>query len=487
MMTMYQIRFNRCRKPLARQVGVCLLMMVAASLTACGESEGQSGAPRATDEALVIDLDGAAYLWPSKPLALDGDNGGLHALGDINGDGCTDLVVSLSRQGGTERLDRGWIEAYSGKDGTRLWQRGGTSDQKADTGDNAGGYTLQLITLIDDRNGDGIRDIYCRDAGTKRTALLISGRDGARIGRHDVDRTDYLIRPIRWRDLDDDGSADLIFRIYNRQNPLTVQNLSGKDLSVMGTRDDIWPEASGSSPAWVLPRFDDIDGDGQIDCLVRRGLPQSNTDPVYTFEFAVLSGADYSVIKRFETDRPRVGGHTVHASGGDLNGNGAADILIASVTGVGRNNYTSFLRAVSGADGSILWQVLGTDLAGGRKSFTVDVKTKQRTELAADVEFGSAVVSTADVNGDGVRDVATVTGALHDGKSTRAVRVFSGKDGALIATLLPPMDKARLTPDKTQMIYLKSATSTAGPAVAVNARNRQGKAVLVILPLPASR
>ena len=459
-----------------------MTVLLMSTLSGCGNARSDSGEPQ-----LIIKLEGVSYLWKVSAGALDSANGGLHALGDINGDGYTDILVAASRQGRGGAVDRGWIEAYSSKDGTPLWQLSGKGDKEAKADGNENGYHFKDVSLVGDLNSDGVRDIYCREAWSKRTAFLLSGRDGRRIGRYPIERTDYLRRPLRWQDVDGGGSIGLIFRRYNKFSPLALQVHSGTDLSLIRNVDNIWPQAKNSGAAWLLPRFSDVDGDGISDCVVRRGLRQSSTDPKYSYEYAVLSGKDFSIIRRFETNRPRMGGDTVHARAGDLNGDSVEDILMASVTGAGQDNYGSFLRAISGTDGDVLWQVLGTELLGGRKQLTVDAKTGRRTELGADVEFGAPVIATPDLNGDDVHEVVTVADAPHDEGSRRAVLIFSGSDGQLLATLHVPKKRGALNTGKTQIVLLDSVTSKGYPGLAVAGRTPQGSTMLAIFILPDLR
>ena len=484
-MLMTQLHAIRPRRGLAflrPWIARLLTVLLIPTLTGCGNGGSDSGEPQ-----LIIELEGVSYLWKVRKVVLDSANGGLHALGDINGDGYSDILVAASRQGRGASVDRGWIEAWSSRDGTLLWQQSGKGVKEAKADGNEDPYQFEDVTLVGDLNGDGIRDIYCREAWSSRTAILLSGRDGSRIGRYPIERTDYLRRPVRWQDVDGDGSVDLVFRRYDKLRPLALQALSGVDFSLIPDFDHIRPDARDPSAAWLLPQFRDVNADGISDCVVRRGLRSSSTDPKYSYEYAVLSGKDFSAIRRFQTSRPRVGGDTVHAQARDLNGDTVEDILMASVTGAGQNNQTSFLRAISGSDGDVVWNVLGTQLPGGRKSLLVDAQTGRKTELGPDVEFGAPVIATPDLNGDNVPEVVTVAGTP-DGKRTRqAVLIFSGSDGNHLAILDVPEERGALKIGRTQIILLDSVTAEGRSGVAVAGRTPLGNTMLAIFVLPDLR
>ncbi|MEX2287563.1 MAG: VCBS repeat-containing protein [Planctomycetaceae bacterium] len=444
--------------------------------------DGEGVAGNIEGAELVVALEGVKYLHPT-PLQepFNSSSGALHSLGDIDGDGRTDFVVAASRQGSGSTVDRGWIEAYSGKDGARLWQVGGKSDAEAKAEGDENGIQLADTVLVGDVNGDGTPDVYCREAYYKRSVLLISGRDGERIGRFPIERNDDWRRPLYADDLDGDGVPEIVIRARNGSSA-GLRAVSARDFAVVSEKFDFWPEAEGRQE-WLLPRLDDVNRDGAADHLLRRGLRQSNTDPVYTFEFALVSGKDFSIIKKFETPRPRVGGKNHYAVGGDLNGDGAADLLMTSSTGAGESNDSSFLCAISGADGKVLWQILGTDLEGGPQAFAVDAKSGKKTDLHPDVEFEAPVLSTPDIDGDSVRDVATVAHVPKAAGSGKGVLVFSGKSGKQLVTLTVSKNTGTLG---DALVLLDKAGSDSKPAIAVAGSGRAGSFV-AILTLPSAR
>lgn len=466
--------------PVRKYAVLLCAMLGATGLSGCGGCSSRNADPGSAivEAERTIELKGVGYLHSAPNEILDGATGGLYAPGDLNGDGEVDFVVAASRQGGGSAVDHGWIEAYSGRDGALLWQVGGKGDKQAQAEGDEQGYRLADVYVVEDLDQDRIPDLYCREAGSRASVFLLSGRDGRRLKRFEIDRPSARQRPLFCRDMNGDGIKDLAF-IARKDETVGVKVISTTDFSTVDERFDLWPqtdadstEYGGDRPTWLVPEFADVNGDGIPDCLLRRGLKQSNTDPVYTFAFAILSGKDFSVIRTFETDRPRVGGDSHYAAAGDLDRDGSVDILMTSSTGGGPDNRASLLRAISGADGAILWQVLGTALKGGQEGFAIEVETGKKSALQPDVEFEAPVAPTPDLDGDGVSDVATLAAAPGRQGSRNAVLLFSGADGG-------PLGSLQLSDESLDMaepfIVFDSAE---GPAVAAFAQAGRDGSVL---------
>ncbi|KAA3604480.1 MAG: hypothetical protein DWQ01_21825 [Planctomycetota bacterium] len=154
----------------------------------------------------------------------------------------------------------------------------------------------------------------------------------------------------------------------------------------------------------------DVDGDGFDDVLVGafRAAPQG---VAYAGAAYVHSGFDGALIYAYlgGTQAARLGSSV--AGAGDVNGDGFADFLVGAVT-ADPNGLASAgsVYLYSGLDGSLLFQFDG---------------------LAAGDNLGSAVAGVGDVNGDGLADVllgANGAGAQNGG----AALVYSGATGQLL-------------------------------------------------------
>ena len=469
------------KRRFSSRIGSWVGCAVVFALVGCGDL-GSSLSGTFGGRPMLVELEQVKYLHPASNTRMDSSSGGLVALGDINSDGFADFAIGASAQGRMAAIDLGWVEAYSGKDGTRLWQVSGKSPERAEADGDESSYHLGEITLLEDVNGDGAADIYCRRRPSGPMALLFSGRDGQRLAISNAPRSGYLQWPLFGRDINDDGELDVVFPAREDES-FGVQTLSGVDLSPAIGWIHVWPAANARWTDWVLPRYADDDGDGVADCLLRRGLTQNNTDPDYTFEYAVLSGKDLSIIRTFESMRPRISGETQYGTADDLDGDTIPDVLMTSSTGDGADNHASSLRAFSGADGTILWKVLGTQMKGGRETQLVDVKTGETTHLQPDVEFKNLVLSVPDMNRDGIGDVATLAFAPGESRSQRAVLFFSGADGQPFEPLRLSEHGFRAT---GSMVLLDTATADGVPSLACSAKSKDGGLVIAVLPLPRS-
>lgn len=167
-------------------------------------------------------------------------------------------------------------------------------------------------------------------------------------------------------------------------------------------------EISGVSPndnfGFACAALGDVDGDGVGEYAVGAYLHAEARGQVRLF--SGQSGAPFF---------NRVGdavndqlGYSV-ANAGDVDGDGADDVLAGAYPG-------GYARVFSGATGAVLLQLSG---AGGAE------------------DFGYAVASAGDVDGDGVPDLA-VGAPRNDAAAddAGAVYVFSGVDGSTIRVLL---------------------------------------------------
>ena len=139
--------------------------------------------------------------------------------------------------------------------------------------------------------------------------------------------------------------------------------------------------------------------------------------------------------------------------------------------------------AVSAADGTVLWQVTGDQLIGGRPGFAVDAKTRKKMDVAPDVNFKSPLVPVPDLNGDRVDELVTVALAAGRRGSVQSVYVLSGRDGAPLSVLQIDKGRGQLPTGRTQIAVLPRATADGTPGVAVTASATNREAMIAVFAL----
>jgi len=344
----------------------------------------------------------------------------LAGVGDVNGDGVTDLLVGAPFQILAGNLNQGRAFVFSGAD-------------------------RSLLLTLDHPAPQGL-------------ALFASAVAGA----GDVNR---------------DGRADLLVgapgqRVGGRANQGQAYVLSGTDGRLLLTLDNPIPQPDAAFGAAVAGAGD-VNGDGAPDLLV--GAPEqdegsgSNQGQVFVF-----SGTDGRLLLTLvSTDRrSAVRFGSAVAAAGDVNGDGAPDLLVGNMFGSGE------VEVFSGADGSLLPTLDPPDTAGRAVAGIGDVNGDGAPDLlvgapSADVggefdqgrafvfsgsdasllraldlpipetgaELGSSVAGAGDVNGDGVPDILAgapgrdvAGGELNQGQAF----VFSGADASVLLTLDDP-------------------------------------------------
>jgi hypothetical protein len=157
----------------------------------------------------------------------------------------------------------------------------------------------------------------------------------------------------------------------------------------------------------------DLNADGYVDVLV------GTSDGEQGKPARAFSGADGAVLLTLNPPQNTTFAAAV-SSAGDLDGDGVPDLLVGSpgdsfTSGV--QTQEGSLSVFSGADGHLLWIVIGQ----GTNWF-----------------LGRSVADLGDVNGDGFHDYAAGAPGFKGPSSWGAVRVYSGFDTGLIFQVEPP-------------------------------------------------
>lgn len=196
------------------------------------------------------------------------------------------------------------------------------------------------------------------------------------------------------------------------------------------------------------------------------------------WEYAVLDGQSFGVLRTFRSPRPRVGAKTFFAIVDDMNGDAVGDFVYASKAGGGPEGNQSLLRAVSGANGAVIWDVGGHEVGEGVEVWRVDTQTGEKRSLGHDVRLGNAVVVGPDLDKDRIDDLAVLAEAVYDARP--AVLVISGKTSNLLSVLAPSEKQGQLR-FGNEMIRLSPKATPDQLTLAVWNRSPEGDATLAIL------
>jgi hypothetical protein len=266
-------------------------------------------------------------------------------IGDVNGDGIADFVAGAPSYNNSS----GEAVVYSGRDGSVLFHLYGSGPN-----DEFGGS----VSGAGDVNGDGIPDIivgstYMSASDTTGNAVIFSGADGS-ILRTLIGATNsnFIVSPVAGvGDVNGDGYDDVIVgEPYFNNTQGRIRVYSGFDGSILYEKLGATGERLGLSVAAA----GDVDNDGTPDFVVGTDdffLPGS----VY-----VYSGADGHLLHHFSSATTLDGFGESVAGVGDVDGDGYADIGVGSPQDATGGAAAGAAFVFSGRDGSQLFAFHGT-------------------------------------------------------------------------------------------------------------------------------
>lgn len=327
-------------------------------------------------------------------------------LGDIDGDGASDFIVTAPFLTDADGNSIGRVYVYSGADGSELARHDGNPGEFLGFSGSAAGdldgdgitdYAAGSIVRVvawsgsthevlwetvrpgenfgfdldtaGDIDGDGSSEVIVGATATSingpasGAAYLLSGQDGAVLwtqnGAEAFDRMGSGVG--RLADADGDGVRDVVVGVRSggHKDRGEALALSGVDGSILY---DMRPAGLPNTPVSTYATFHaagggDVDGDGIGDIFVgdfaaRRGPLNSASGRAY-----VYSGANGSKLLQFDAENNGDGigpGRIVP----DANGDGLADVFVAAFTFGPNAEGKAYLR--SGSDGSLLRTMTGT-------------------------------------------------------------------------------------------------------------------------------
>lgn len=338
--------------------------------------------------------------------------------GDVNGDGKADFIIGAPYTNPGGLTDAGSAYVYSGANGALLYQK------NAESSGDAFGST---VAGAGDVNGDGKADFVVgapySDPGLVPlgSAYVYSGSDGALL--YQKNGTDYEVTLFGYSvngagDVNGDGKGDFIISAPLTDSISSMGELVFEDCGsayvYSGSNGALLYKKNGEANNDHFGRYSvagagDVNGDGKADFMVASILGDSNRG--YAIVFSGDNGI--SLYRKTGAAAGDEFGYSVDGAG-DLNGDGKADFIIgAPKTDPGGRTNAGSAYVYSGADGSLLYQNDGA---------------------SAGDELGWSVAGTGDMNLDEVPEFIVGAYEADPGGRTDAgsAYVYSGGNGSLI-------------------------------------------------------
>ena len=444
---------GRTGKQLRRFNGDHIRDRLGVSLANTGDANGDG-----VDDLVAGSLSSFARVYSSAQNTLlhefEGQGGDdtfakyLCSAGDVDSDGVPDIIIGAYTADPGGRKHAGTAYVYSGLTGDQLLCL---------DGENPYDFLGNAVVGVGDVNGDGHGDLLVgapeadpNGLTSAGSAYLFSGIDGSILHRFDGEKAeDRLGLSVGAAgDYSGDGVPDLIIGAY-WADPNFVWNAgsafvySGADFSLLSRFDG---EGLWDYMGWAVAGAGDVNGDGYDDVVVAAKYAdpggRHNAGSVF-----LHAGPDGALIKRF--DGPNAQdylGFSVSAAG-DVDLDGYADVLVGSKFS-DPNGLTNagIVYLLSGPDGEVTAEFHGEN---------------------PNDELGSAVAPGGDLDGNGLPDlILSAWEADPNGESSGTVLLYERTDPQFRIRALDPVPVSHGTIeffDATPDGEVWSAYSLAGP------------------------
>ncbi|EDY81761.1 FG-GAP repeat domain protein [Verrucomicrobiia bacterium DG1235] len=371
-------------------------------------------------------------------------------LGDVNGDGVTDLAVGTFDDDGGFNTGAVWI-LFMNEDGTVAAEQKISDTQGEFTGDlNTNALFGSALCGIGDLNGDGIPDLAVgnygdNDGGNDRGAvwILFLNSDGT-VGNHQkisqtrggftaplLNDDQFGSAVANIGDLDGDGVTDIAVGSWHdddggsNKGAVWILNLNAdgtvKDYQKISSLSGGFNGALDNEDQFgsALARLDDLNGDGVDELIVSAAYDDDAGENFGALWILYMNPdgtvKDQSKISAFEGGftGPLVGSNSLFGFGvdgvADLNGDGTPEIVVGVRGDPGGGHmrgaiWTLFLNP----NGTVASEQKVTTSTGGFGGMLMDEDL-----------FGTSVSTVSDLNGDGVPEYAVGASSADDGGNAK--------------------------------------------------------------------
>jgi hypothetical protein len=409
-----------------------------------GYSDVIIGAPYSDDGANTDEGRGFIYYGSSTGLSLtpnilldDADQaianfGIVASAGDVNGDGYSDIIIGAFQYDDAGNANEGRAFVYhgspSGLKSTSNWQ---TSETQA-----GANYGISVASA-GDVNSDGFSDvlvgayIYDQGSGDEGKAYLYMGSATGlsvtaawtAIGSIANEYFGRCVAPAG--DVNGDGYSDVLIGAYGYSNGQSQEGrvylFKGSAAGLSGTAAWTYENNTATSVLGVsVAAAGDVNGDGYGDIII--GAPQYSNGQAdegiaylfYGSSTLPNSTADWSV------EGNQAGAfYGVSVAGlGDVNGDGFCDVIVGANTYnngfAGEGKAFAYYGSATGLPSAPNWTAKGNQ---------------------TNAQFGNAVSSAGDINGDGYCDALVGAFSYDDGTTDEgAAFVYYGSSTGLSVT-----------------------------------------------------